>query len=105
MSLGDTKSKVFSEIVCRAKANHSTASFTAVECGSYCGYSTVLLGSLLDKEDRLISIESNPQFSEITSKLCSMANLKNVDFVQNTSEKAIKKEIVFKLLEIVCESG
>ena len=91
MSLGDDKRKIVSEIISRKIGNSENSNLTLVECGSYVGYSTVLFGSLLRKNDRVISIESVPEFSEVTAKLCHLAGLKNVEFIPKASQDAIKE--------------
>lgn len=92
MSLGDAKSEIVKDIIHRAQTAKSHSDpFTLVECGSYGGYSTVLFGSLLSPSDRLISIESVPDYSEISSALCARAGLTNVKFISKSANDAIKE--------------
>ena len=93
MSLGDDKRRIVSEIISR-KLENAKNPITLVECGSYVGYSTVLFGSILKETDLVISIESVPEFSEVSAKLCQLAGLKNVEFIAKTSQEGVKESFV-----------
>ena len=47
----------------------------AVEYGGYVGYSAVLIGSNLPPEGKLYSIEINPLFAAIATKIVEFAGL------------------------------
>lgn len=46
-----------------------------LEFGGYCGYSAVLIGSLLPEGGKLISIEINPVYAAIATKIIEFAGL------------------------------
>lgn len=92
MSLGDAKAEIVRDIVKRVVAQRESPDpLTIVECGSYAGYSTLLLGSTARESDNVISIESNAQFSEISAKMCAMAGIRNVSFIAKPTAEAIQE--------------
>lgn len=69
MNVGDVKGELVKAEITRAAPN------LALEFGGYCGYSAVLLGSLLPGGSRLISIELNPTYAAIATKIIEFAGL------------------------------
>ena len=63
MAVGDTKGALLRAEVVKA------APKLAIEMGGYCGYSAILIGSQLTAGSKLISIEINPVFAAISTKV------------------------------------
>lgn len=57
----------------------------AVELGGYCGYSAVRIGRLLPEGSRFISMEINPLFAAIATKIVELAGL---------SHKVVRRSLV-----------
>lgn len=69
MNVGDEKGAILASVV------RDTPIKLAVEYGGYCGYSAVLIASLLPPEARLISIEINASYAAIATKIIEFAGL------------------------------
>jgi len=69
MHVGDVKGRILDELVSRHKPK------VAVEFGAYCGYSAVRTGRLLPPGGHLFSIEFNPLFAAIATKVVEFAGL------------------------------
>lgn len=50
---------------------------TALELGTYCGYSTVRISRLLPQATRLITVEMNPECAHVARKVISHAGLQD----------------------------
>lgn len=48
---------------------------TVLELGTYCGYSTVRIASLLPPDAKLITLEFNPDFAVIARQVIAWAGL------------------------------
>jgi len=67
--IGNEKGKFLRETIQKSKPK------VVVELGGYCGYSAVLMGSLLSDDARFYSIEINPLFAAISTKIIERAGL------------------------------
>lgn len=54
-----------------------TSPSTALELGTYCGYSTVRISRLLPRATRLITVEMNPECSHVARQVISHAGLQD----------------------------
>ncbi|CAJ1441805.1 unnamed protein product [Effrenium voratum] len=61
MNVGDVKGKVLDVALREALRLHPTGVFTALELGTYLGYSAVRIARLLPSRGRLLSVDSAPQ--------------------------------------------
>ena len=81
MHMGEQKADVVKQELLKTKATfkntHPTEKFSIVELGSYCGYSAVVLASLLNPEegDHLYCIETNADCVQWTKRMLQYANL------------------------------
>lgn len=50
---------------------------TVLELGTYCGYSTVRIASLLPPHSKLITLEFNPDFAAIARQVIAWAGLQH----------------------------
>ena len=74
---------------------------TIVEIGSFSGYSTAWLASVLPKDGRLISIEVNKEnFRRTSANLRSLPNFKQITLINEAFDKHSKNHL--KELEIDC---
>jgi len=69
MHIGNEKGKILRETIQKLKPK------VVVELGGYCGYSAILMGSLLSDDARFYSIELNPLFAAISTKIIERAGL------------------------------
>jgi catechol O-methyltransferase len=70
MNVGEEKGEILDRTIIESKA------VKILELGSYCGYSAVRIGRLLQQGDSsLISIEKNPAYAEIAQKMVLRAGL------------------------------
>lgn len=54
-----------------------TSPSTALELGTYCGYSTVRISRLLPRATRLITVEMNPECAHVARLVISHAGLQD----------------------------
>lgn len=72
MNVGDKKGEILDRAILDAKAT------AILELGSYCGYSAIRIGRLLQQENsHLISLEKNPNYAAIATSLVKQAGLDN----------------------------
>jgi catechol O-methyltransferase len=69
MNVGDVKGKILDEVLTQKKPK------VVVELGGYLGYSAVRIGRLLEEGSRLISIEFNPYYAAIATRVLERAGL------------------------------
>lgn len=60
---------------------------TVLELGTYCGYSTVRIASLLPPHAKLITLEFNPDYAKIAHQVIAWAGLE--DKVMRSSKKKL----------------
>merc|ERR1719174_1611401 len=60
----------------------------AMEIGAYCGYTAVRMGRLVPSGGRLISIEIDPLYAAIATKMVEHAGLRDKVFVEIGSVKS-----------------
>ena len=79
MHIGDQKLHHLRSSLDKAREN-SPSHLCVTELGSYCGYSAIYLGSLLDKSrgDHLFCIEADPKCVGWTRRMIAHANLQDV---------------------------
>jgi len=84
MHVGDKKGEILDNELLKRKP------MTVIELGAYCGYSAVRIGRLLGDNCRLISIEKNPLFAAISTKIIEYAGLSNkVKIIVGTAQNII----------------
>ncbi|XP_062814607.1 catechol O-methyltransferase isoform X2 [Anolis carolinensis] len=69
MNVGDEKGLILDKIV------KETDPTTALELGTYCGYSAIRIARLLKPKARFFSIEPNPDFIPIAKEMIELAGL------------------------------
>ena len=69
MNVGDVKGKIIDE------ALKETSPKVALELGTYCGYSSVRIGRLLEKGSKIISIDVCEETTKIAKEVCKFAGL------------------------------
>ncbi|XP_042297494.1 catechol O-methyltransferase isoform X2 [Sceloporus undulatus] len=69
MNVGDEKGLILDNVVKEADPT------TALELGTYCGYSAIRIARLLKPKARLFSIEFNPEFVPIAKEIIEIAGL------------------------------
>ena len=81
MNVGDEKGAILGELLVRNEVTR------ALELGAYCGYSAVLMGSILQKRGgKLISIEKSPELAEVARSVVDFAGLSDtVEFRVGTA--------------------
>ena len=80
MGVGDLKGRILDSRITEALASKPQG--VVVEMGAYCGYSAVRIARLLTDDQRLISLELNPDFAIFATQIVELAGLKHrVDFV------------------------
>ncbi|XP_048873628.1 catechol O-methyltransferase A [Brienomyrus brachyistius] len=80
MNVGDEKGAILDSVV--SEVNPSTA----LELGTYCGYSTVRIARLLPPETRLITLEFNPDYAVVAHQVIAWAGLQDkVELVVGSS--------------------
>jgi catechol O-methyltransferase len=89
INVGKDKGQFISDAIATSNAKN------ALELGAYCGYSAVLIASNLRKKHgdsaRLISIELNPLYAAIATKVVEHAGLaSNVKIIIGASDKKLK---------------
>ncbi|XP_056629198.1 catechol O-methyltransferase A [Triplophysa dalaica] len=86
MNVGDDKGPILDSVV--SEVNPSTA----LELGTYCGYSTVRIARLLSPGSKLITVEFNPAYAAIARQIIAHAGLQNkVTLVEGGSGDLIPK--------------
>ena len=55
------------------KVVQEAAPKVALECGTFCGYSAVVIASNMPEEGQLMTIEANPKSAEIARKIINRA--------------------------------
>ncbi|TDH14594.1 hypothetical protein EPR50_G00044010 [Perca flavescens] len=86
MNVGDEKGCILDSVV--SEVNPATV----LELGTYCGYSTVRIASLLPPNAKLITLEFNPDFAAIARQVIAWAGLEDkVQLVEGASGDWIPK--------------
>ncbi|XP_048066454.1 catechol O-methyltransferase A isoform X1 [Megalobrama amblycephala] len=86
MNVGDDKGLILDSVL--TEVNPSTA----LELGTYCGYSSVRIARLLSPDSKLITIEFNPAFAAIARQIIAYAGLQDkVTLVEGASGDLIPK--------------
>lgn len=86
MNVGDEKGLILDSVV--TEVNPSTA----LELGTYCGYSTVRIARLLSPGSKLITLEFNPDYAAIARQIIAYAGLQDkVILVEGPSGDLIPK--------------
>ncbi|KAF4110281.1 hypothetical protein G5714_009533 [Onychostoma macrolepis] len=86
MNVGDEKGLILDSVL--TEVNPSTA----LELGTYCGYSTVRIARLLSPGSKLITIEFNPAFAAVARQIIAYAGLQDkVTLVEGPSGDLIPK--------------
>uniref|UniRef100_A0A3Q1HX85 catechol O-methyltransferase n=2 Tax=Anabas testudineus TaxID=64144 RepID=A0A3Q1HX85_ANATE len=86
MNVGDEKGCILDSVV--SELNPSTV----LELGTYCGYSTVRIASLLPPHAKLITLEFNPDFAAVARQVIAWAGLQGkVQLVEGASGDWIPK--------------
>ncbi len=65
---------------------------TVLELGTYCGYSTVRIASLLPPNAKLITLEFNPDFAAIARQVIAWAGL----------EEKVNPDVCLKNNDLLC---
>lgn len=71
MNVGDEKGAVLDSIVVE------TSPSTALELGTYCGYSAIRISRLLPRATRLITVEMNPECAHVARQVIGHAGLQD----------------------------
>lgn len=74
---------------------------TVLELGTYCGYSTVRIASLLPPHARLITLEFNPDYAKIARQVISLAGLED-KVIRSSKKKLLLKWCVGYIAVCVC---
>ncbi|KAM4613495.1 catechol O-methyltransferase B [Polymixia lowei] len=86
MNVGDEKGAILDSVVCEVNPA------TVLELGTYCGYSTVRIASLLPPGARLLTLEFNPDYAAIARQVITWAGLEDkVQLVEGASGNWIPK--------------
>ncbi|XP_028303322.1 catechol O-methyltransferase B isoform X2 [Gouania willdenowi] len=86
MNVGDEKGCILDSVVTETNPT------TVLELGTYCGYSTVRIASLLPPQARLITLEFNPDFARIARQVITWAGVQDkVELVEGASGDLIPK--------------
>lgn len=86
MNVGDDKGLILDSVL--TEVNPSTA----LELGTYCGYSSVRIARLLSPDSKLITLEFNPAFAAIARQIIAHAGLQDkVTVVEGPSGELIPK--------------
>ncbi|XP_016411750.1 catechol O-methyltransferase-like [Sinocyclocheilus rhinocerous] len=86
MNVGDEKGLILDSVL--TEVNPSTA----LELGTYCGYSTVRIARLLSPGSKLITVEFNPDFAAVARQIIAYAGLQDkVTVVEGPSGDLIPK--------------
>lgn len=86
MNVGDEKGPILDSIVCEVSPS------TALELGTYCGYSSVRIARLLPEGTRLITLEFNPDYACIARQVIQHAGLEDkICVVEGASGELIPK--------------
>ncbi|XP_056293418.1 catechol O-methyltransferase B [Pseudoliparis swirei] len=84
MNVGDEKGAILDSVV--TEVNPATV----LELGTYCGYSTVRIATLLPPHAKLITLEFNPEFAKIARQVIAWAGLEDkVQLVEGSSDDLI----------------
>ncbi|XP_069033889.1 catechol O-methyltransferase A [Embiotoca jacksoni] len=71
MNVGDEKGAILDSVVME------TSPSTALELGTYCGYSAVRIARLLPPATRLITVEMNPEYARVARQVIRHAGLQD----------------------------
>ncbi|KAL1270291.1 hypothetical protein QQF64_032580 [Cirrhinus molitorella] len=86
MNVGDDKGLILDSVL--TEVNPSTA----LELGTYCGYSTVRIARLLSPGSKLITVEFNPAFAAVARQIIAYAGLQDkITLVEGPSGDLIPK--------------
>ena len=91
MNVGPEKGQIVSQVLLdciqtKQSSNNNDVSFHCVELGTYCGYASILLATILQQQQgrkgHLWTVEINPMYQTIAKQLVEMAQLQDyVTFV------------------------
>ena len=84
MNVGDEKGEEMDLKISEIKPK------TALELGTYIGYSAVRFASLLDPNGTYVTIDVNPETTNVAREMTKYAKLNNVEFLLEGLEKQIK---------------
>lgn len=85
-SIGDKKASILTKVVQEA------APKVALECGTFCGYSAVVIASNMPEEGQLMTIEANSKSAEIARKIINRAGFGDkVTVINDYSHNVIPK--------------
>ena len=85
--LGDAKGVLLREIL--ASRLQDGEKRVVVEIGAYCGYSAVLLASMLRADDVIVSIEIDPSCVEWTRAITHLAQITNHRILHGNVESSL----------------
>ncbi|KAK0142879.1 Catechol O-methyltransferase [Merluccius polli] len=71
MNVGDEKGAILDSIVCEVKPS------VMLELGTYCGYSTVRIASMLPPNARLLTLEFNPAYAAVARQVIAWAGVED----------------------------
>uniref|UniRef100_A0A3P8QRA8 catechol O-methyltransferase n=1 Tax=Astatotilapia calliptera TaxID=8154 RepID=A0A3P8QRA8_ASTCA len=86
MNVGDEKGCILDSVVSEVNP------VTVLELGTYCGYSTVRIASLLPPRAKIITLEFNPDYAKIARQVIAWAGLEDkIQVVEGPSGEWIPK--------------
>lgn len=88
MNVGEDKGRIVTSLIQKAKPS------IMLELGGYCGYSTILFGSVLKSSGgkKYYSLERSPKFAKVIESFVRMAGLDDiVEVVVGSSDASIRK--------------
>ncbi|XP_024240889.1 catechol O-methyltransferase A [Oncorhynchus tshawytscha] len=86
MNVGDEKGAILDSVVCEVSPS------TALELGTYCGYSTVRIARLLPPGTKLITLEFNPDYAAVARQIIEYSGLQDkICLVEGASGDLIPK--------------
>ncbi|KAK6303872.1 hypothetical protein J4Q44_G00263260 [Coregonus suidteri] len=86
MNVGDEKGVILDSVVCEVSPS------TALELGTYCGYSTVRIARLLPPGTKLITLEFNPDYAAVARQIIEYSGLQDkICLVEGASGDLIPK--------------
>ncbi|KAG7246524.1 hypothetical protein CRUP_032950, partial [Coryphaenoides rupestris] len=71
MNVGDEKGCILDAVVCELKPG------AVLELGTYCGYSTVRIASMLPPGARLLTLEFNPAYAAVARQVIAWAGMED----------------------------
>ncbi|XP_029466920.1 catechol O-methyltransferase A-like [Rhinatrema bivittatum] len=99
MHVGSDKGKILDRVVSDTKPNK------VLELGTYCGYSAVRIGRLLQPGALLVTMEMNPAYAKVAKQIIAMAGLDSkVELMVGSSSEFIpqlKKKVDVETFDLV----